>query len=52
MNGAARYTHIKVGRNKTHFTNGPLDDDNKYTANDICKMIEFLADNVYARFGG
>ena len=26
--------------------------DNKYTANDICKMIEFLVDNMYVRFGG
>ena len=34
-NGATRYTHIKVGRNKSHFTSGPLSGDNKYTANDI-----------------
>ena len=25
---------------------------NKYTANDICKMIEFMVDNIYVRFGG
>ena len=24
----------------------------KYNANDICKMIEFLVDNIYVRFGG
>ena len=47
-NEATRYTHIKVGRNKCYFTSGPLNDDNKYTA----KMIEFLMDNVYVRFGG
>ena len=29
-----------------------LNGDNKYTANDICKMIEFLVDNIYLRFGG
>ena len=51
-NGATRYTHIKVGRNKSHFTSDPLNGDNKYTANDICKMIEFLVDNIYIRFGG
>ena len=51
-NEATRYTHIKVGRNKSYFTNDPLNGDNKYTANDICKMIEFLLDNVYVRFGG
>ena len=29
-----------------------LNSDNKYTANDICKMIEFLVDNIYVTFGG
>ena len=47
-NGATRYTHIKVFRNNSD----PLNGDNKYTANDICKMIEFLVDNTYVRFGG
>ena len=47
-NGAAKYTHLKVGRNKSYFTSDPLNGDNKYTFNDICKMIEFLVD----RFGG
>ena len=51
-NGATRYTHIKVGRNKSYFTSDPLNGDNKYTANDICKMIEVLVDNIYVRFGG
>ena len=46
-NGATRYTHIKIGRNKSHFTSDPLNGDNKYTANDICKMTEFLVDNMY-----
>ena len=51
-NGAARYTHIKIGRNISYFTNDPLNGDNKYTANDICKMIEILVDNIYVRFDG
>ena len=53
-NGAARCTHIKDGRNISYYTNDPLDGDTKYTANDICKMTEFLADNIYpnVRFGG
>ena len=38
-NGATRYTHIKVGRNKSYFTSDSLNGDNKYTPNDICKMI-------------
>ena len=45
-------THIKVGRNKSYFTSDPLNGDSKYTASDICKMIEFLVDNIYVRFGG
>ena len=40
-NGVTGYTHIKVGRNKSFFTNDLLNGDNKYTASDICKMIEF-----------
>ena len=51
-NGTTRYTHIKVRRNKSYFTSDPLNGGNKYTANDICKMIEFLVDNIYVRFGG
>ena len=51
-NGATQYTHIKVGRNKSYFISDPLNGDNKYTANDICKMIEFLVDSIYVRFGG
>ena len=51
-NGATRYIHIKVGRNKSYFTSDPLNGDNKYTANDTCKMTEFLVDNIYIRFGG
>ena len=34
------------------FTSDPLNGDSKYTVNDICKMIEFLVDNIYVRFGG
>ena len=50
-NGAIRYNHIKVGRNKSYFTSDPSNGDNKYTANDICKIIEFLVDNLFVRFG-
>ena len=50
-NGATQYTHIKVGRNKSYFTNDPLNGNNKYAASDIRKMIEFLVDKIYVRFG-
>ena len=48
-NEATRYTHTKVGRNKSYFTSDLLNGDN---ANDICKMTEFLLDNIYVRFSG
>ena len=50
---SVRYTHIKVTRAKGHFThdiNGG--EDNMYTADNICKMIEFLIDNIFVQFGG
>ena len=34
-----------------YFISDPLNGDNKYTSNAICKMIEFLVDNIYVRFG-
>ena len=37
---------------KSYFISDPLNGDNKYTANDICEMTEFLVDNIYVRFGG
>ena len=45
--------HIKVTRAKGYFThdiNGGR--DNMYTADNICKMIEFLIDNIFVQFGG
>ena len=51
-NGVAQYNNIKVSRDKSYFTNGHLNGNNKYTANDICKVTEILADNIYVRFGG
>ena len=51
--GSVRYTHIKVARAQGYFThdiNGSR--DNMYTADNICKMIEFLIDNIFVQFGG
>ena len=50
--GSVRYTHIKVTRAKGYFThdiNGG--GDNRYTADNICKMIEFLMDNNFVELG-
>ena len=51
--GSVRYTHIKVTKAQGYFThdiNGG--DDNMYTADNICKMIEILIDNIFVQFGG
>ena len=51
--GSVRYTHIKVTRAQVYFIhdiNGGA--DNMYTADNICKMIEFLIDNIFVQFGG
>ena len=51
--GSVRYTHIKVTRVKEYFThdiNGGR--DGMYTADNICRMIELLIDNIFVQFGG
>ena len=51
--GSVRYIHVKVTRAQGYFThdiNGG--GDNMYTADNICKMIEFLIDNIFVQFGG
>ena len=51
--GSVRYTQIKVTRAQGYFTqdiNGG--GDNMYTADHICKIIEFLICNIFVQFGG
>ena len=48
---SVRYTHINVTRAQGYFThdiNGS--GDNMYTADNICKKIEFLIDNIFVQF--
>ena len=42
----------KLAEIKSYLTNNPLNGDNKYTVSDICKVNEFLMDNIYIRFSG
>ena len=52
-NGSNRYTHIKITSGKGYFTNTiNLGGDNLYTADQICRMVEFLIDNIFVKFGG
>ena len=51
--GSVRYTHVKVTRAKGYFTydiNGG--EDNMCTADNICKKIDFLIDDIVVQFGG
>ena len=36
----------KLAEMKATVTNDPLNGDNRYAVSDICKMIEFLVDNI------
>ena len=51
--GSVKQTHVKVIRSRgsfTHNINGG--GNNMCTADNICKMIEFLIDNIFWQFGG
>ena len=52
-NGSNRYTHIKITSGKGYFidTINP-GGDNLYTADQICRMVEFVIDNIFVKFGG
>ena len=51
--GSNRYTHIKITSGKGYFidTINP-GGDTRYTADQICRMVEFLIDNIFVKFGG
>ena len=52
-NRSNRYTHIKITSGKGYFidTINP-GGDNLYTADQICRMVEFLIDNIFVKSGG
>ena len=51
--GSNRYTHIKITSGKGYFivTINP-GGDNLYTVDQICRMVEFLIDNISVKVGG
>ena len=52
-NGNNRHTHIKIMSGKGHFIDTiNRGGDNLYTADQICRMAEFLIDNIFVKFGG
>ena len=51
--GSNRYIHIKITSGKGYFidTINP-GGDNLYIADQICRMVEFLIDGIFVKFGG
>ena len=41
-----------MGREEAYFVKGHSDSKNKYTEDDIIKMLEFLVDNFFVGFAG
>ena len=52
-NKSNRYTQIKITSGNGYFidTINP-GGDTLYTADQICRMVEFLVDNIFVKFGG
>ena len=50
--GSVRYAHIEVTRSKWYFTHINSGGHNIYTVDSMCKMIEFLIDNIFVQLGG
>ena len=51
--GSNRYTHIKIATGKDYFMDTiNLGGHNLYTADQICRMVEFFIDNIFVKFGG
>ena len=51
-NGNRRYKYLVLGREGPYFMKEHSDSKNKYTEEDIIKMLEFLVDNIFVVFAG
>ena len=51
-NGNRRYKYFVLGREGPYFVKEHSDSKNKYTEEDIIKMLEFLVDNIFVVFAG
>ena len=51
-NGKKRYKYIVVGHNSTYFVKNTSNAKNKYSEDDIVRMIDFLIDNIFVECGG
>ena len=51
-NGKKRYEYIVVGHNSTYFVKNTSNAKNKYTEDDIVRMLDFFIDNIFVECGG
>ena len=51
-NGNRRYKYLVLGHDETYFVKEHSDSKNKYSEDDIIKMLEFLVDNIFVVFAG
>ena len=51
-NGNRRYKYLVLGREGPYFVKEHSDSKNKYTEEDIIKMLEFLVDNIFVVYAG
>ena len=47
-----RYKYLVLGHDETYFVKEQSDSKNKYSEDDIIKMLEFLIDNIFVFFAG
>ena len=51
-NGKRRYKYLELGHEDTYFVKEHSDSKNKYSEDDIIKVLEFLVDNIFVVFAG
>ena len=51
-NEKKRFEYIVVGHNSTYFVTNTSNAKNKYTEDDIVRMLDFLIDNIFVECGG
>ena len=51
-NGNRRYKYLVLGHEETYFVKEHSDSKNKYSEDDIIKMLELLVDNIFVVFAG
>ena len=52
MDVAPGYKYIALGRDSSCFVTGGSRSSTKYSEEDVCRVLEFLIDNIFAQCGG